>query len=89
MNRQIKRSREESSGWKTYPLAGYYLISSNLLLTLAILGSVLLAIGAFFLPSWNEILAGMFGVWGASLVAIGLGSFSLFWLNRKISGING
>lgn len=84
MNRHLERAREEASGAKIYVLAAYYLAASNVTLLLATIGLVTILLGALVVPSWNEVLAGMFGVWGASLLLLGLGGYVALWFNEGI-----
>lgn len=84
MNRHLERAREEASGGKVYLLAAYYLAASNVTLLIATIGLVMILLGALVVPSWNDVLAGMFGVWGASFLLLGLGSYVALWFNERI-----
>lgn len=82
-------ARREADGWKVYVLAGYYLISGNVSISIAVLGGlqVLLGLGLNATVAQGTegnwaIFAGFFGIWGASLILLGLGSFGMFWANK-------
>lgn len=55
-----------------YLLGVWYWISSHVALTIAIIGGLFIVIGGTILPGVNAIFAGMFGVWGVTLIVMGL-----------------
>lgn len=82
MSQALEAARHESSGAKMYLLALYYLLAGNFSLVVVVFGIVLLVLGATVMESLHPTLAGMFGIWGVSLVGIGLLVYTLLWLNQ-------
>lgn len=88
MSLAIETARRETTGWKVYVLAAYYWIASNLALSAVGAGIVQVAIAfgidAVYGPDQGNIsvLAGYLGIWGVSMIIIGLVVYAAFWLNR-------
>lgn len=84
-------ARRETAGWKVYPLAFYYLVVGNIALSIAVFGVIQLVLGyvidTFYAnpdsPGNTAIFAGFFGVWGGTLVVVGLGTYAALWANKK------
>lgn len=81
--RSLNSARQEASGIRMVLLAVWYWMASHIALTVAIFGGIMMAIGAIVLsgppappgvyrPPLNNIFAGMFGVWGFSLIVLGV-----------------
>lgn len=81
--RALNSARQEATGIRMVLLAVWYWISSHVSLTIAIFGALLMVIGAAVLQGQGaapgvyeaplqNILAGMFGVWGFSFILLGL-----------------
>ena len=70
--RSLESARQEASGTRMYLLAVWYWIGSHLALTIAIIGALSIVIGATVLPGDSPVFAGMFGVWGVTLIIMGL-----------------
>lgn len=88
MSKAIQTARRESSGWRMYLLAGYYLLTAKFSLTVAFLGVLLIGFGALVDASGvgennASVMAGMFGIWGASLVVLGLLAYGVLFANKK------
>lgn len=92
MSKAIQTARRESSGWRMYLLAGYYLSTTKFSLTVAFGGVLLIGLGAVVHPIMDsvgrgsenvEVMAGMFGIWGASLVLLGLVAYGILFANKK------
>lgn len=89
MSLAMETARRESSGWRMYVLAAYYAATGNVSLLIAGLGGVqiLLGIGlTWYLPDGYEgnmaIMAGFMGIWGITLILLGLGSYGILWANK-------
>ncbi|MFB6202187.1 MAG: hypothetical protein ABEI98_09275 [Halorhabdus sp.] len=88
--RSIESARQDTSGWQMYLLALWYWTSSHVSLTIAIFGVLMIVVGGTLLRGVHSVFAGMFGVWGATLILLGLAfdtAFRLiaFYQNRKAS----
>jgi len=92
MRQELERAREESSGYKAYLLAVYYFVTGNYSLVVILTGLGLIAFGALILSGrfavgpldaiTHQVFAGMFGVWGASLVVIGVSAYAVLFANK-------
>lgn len=96
MKRELERAREETSGFNVYLLAGYYFVTGNYSLLVVLSGLGFILFGATALSgrpeavfgidqlSWMQhgVFAGMFGVWGASLIVIGVSAYAVLWANK-------
>ncbi|MFB6150651.1 MAG: hypothetical protein ABEJ40_02485 [Haloarculaceae archaeon] len=86
----FNRASESSEGVRMYLLTLYYLAAGNLSISTMVLGALFIVLGATVVPSINtgmrarpgDVLAGMFGVWGASLIALGGIVYAALWANR-------
>jgi len=98
MRQELERAREESSGVKAYLLGLYYFITGNYSLVVILFGLALIAFGALILSGRlavgplgaleHQVFAGMFGVWGASLVVIGAAAYAVMWANKIYARIS-
>jgi hypothetical protein len=98
MRQELERAREESSGYKAYLLGLYYFITGNYSLVVILIGLGLIAFGALVLTGdfavgplnaiTHQVFAGMFGVWGASLVVIGVAAYAVMWANKIYARIS-
>jgi FtsH-binding integral membrane protein len=98
MRQELERAREESSGSKAYLLGLYYFITGNYSLVVILFGLALIAFGALILTGQfavgplaaieHQVFAGMFGVWGASLVVIGVAAYAVMWVNKIYAQIS-
>ncbi|MFC4551141.1 MULTISPECIES: hypothetical protein [Halorussus] len=70
--RSLESARQETSGPRMYLLAVWYWIGTHVALTIAIVGALFIVAGATVLPGEAPIYAGMFGVWGVTLIIMGL-----------------
>ncbi|WEL18590.1 putative membrane protein [Halorhabdus sp. SVX81] len=70
--RALNSARQEASGIQMVLLAVWYWTSSHVSLTVAIFGALFMVFGALVLQGVNNVLAGMFGVWGFSFILLGL-----------------
>lgn len=92
----IETASEEASGWRMYVLATYYLLFGNFSITVIGFGLVMIGVGASLEPlvealninSPNAaIMAGIAGIWGASLILLGVLGYGLLWANAKYARI--
>lgn len=97
MRDAFETASREASGWRKHVLAAYYLLTANFSLTVAGFGVVLMGIGVALIPieaalgldTTNiPILAGMFGIWGATLVLLGLLAYGFFWTTAKYADLS-
>lgn len=92
MKRELERGREETSGFNVYLLALYYFVTGNYSLMVVLFGLGMMGFGAFILEGTlaigplsglqHGVFAGMFGVWGASLVVIGVTAYAILLANK-------
>jgi len=82
MSQAMENARLESDGFKQYILALYYLLTMSFSITIAVVGLGFVAFGAFVLPGIHDVMAGMFGVWGISLILFGVLVYVFLWLNQ-------
>jgi len=92
MRRELERAREEASGASAYGLALYYFVTGNYSLMIVLTGFGLIGFGALLVDGAlaagplsaleHGVFAGMFGVWGASLVVIGVAAYSVMLANK-------
>lgn len=82
MSKALESARHESSGVRMYVLALYYLLSGNFSLVVALFGVVLIVLGATVMPSVHGVFAGMFGIWGVTLIILGLLAYTILWANQ-------
>lgn len=86
MSQAFERADHEADGTKKYLLAGYYALAGNFSLVVILFGLFVIGFGATALNGMfgvleHRILAGMFGVWGTSIVLLGVLTYVGFWLN--------
>lgn len=91
MRRAIETANEEASGWRMYVLTAYYLLFGNFALTVVLFGLLMIGFGRFL--QWVAstqgfggnvpIMAGIFGIWGVTLVVFGIVGYGIFWANAK------
>lgn len=95
MRKAIETASQEASGWRMYVLAAYYLLFGNFALTVALLGVLMVGFGR--LLQWIgasqdfggnvPVMAGIFGIWGVTLVLFGIVGYGIFWANAKYAEI--
>ncbi|WP_207586564.1 hypothetical protein [Halomontanus rarus] len=92
----IETASEEASGWRMYVLAAYYLLFGNFSITVIGFGVVMIGAGASLEPvvealninSPNAaIMAGIAGIWGVSLILLGVLGYGVLWANAKYARI--
>ena len=92
MREALELARHEATGWRRYVLATYYILTWRFTLTVAGAGVALIGLGAVFESILSPLgfgggivptVAGFMGIWGASLVLIGLVSYLMFFASRK------
>lgn len=95
MLQEFEEARQETSGGRMYLLALYYFMSGNLSIVVALVGILWLALASvvipqFVMPQFGEssveslqIVTGMIGVWGVTLVLLGTISYLFFFLMEK------
>ncbi len=83
----MENARLEADGVSRYLLAAYYLLTNTFSITIAVIGVLFIAIGRFVLPGIHDVMAGMFGVWGVSLVLFGVLMYIALWLNKLYARI--
>jgi hypothetical protein len=98
MRQELERAREESDGYKAYLLGLYYFITGNYSLVVILLGLGVIAFGALILTGrfavgpldaiTHQVFAGMFGVWGATLVVIGVTAYAIMFANKIYARIS-
>jgi FtsH-binding integral membrane protein len=98
MRQELERAREESSGYKAYLLGLYYFVTGNYSLVVILFGLSMIAFGGLILSGrfavgpleaiTHQVFAGMFGVWGASLVVIGVAAYAVMWANKIYARIS-
>lgn len=87
MGESLERAAAETSGVGMYLLAAYYFLANNFSVVLVILGFLSIAFGATIMSGipvdyvQHDVLAAMFGVWGASIIALGVAIYAVFWVN--------
>lgn len=87
MGESLERAAAETSGVGMYLLALYYFLANNFAVVIVITGFLTIGFGATIMAGipvgyvQHDVLAAMFGVWGASLVALGVAIYAIFWLN--------
>jgi len=89
MSTAMETARRESSGWRMYVLAAYYLATGNVSLLIAGIGVFQLLLGLGIDASLEAgyegnmaIMAGYLGIWGLTLILLGLGSYGILWANK-------
>jgi polyferredoxin len=82
MIKAMESASQETSGVRVYLLAAYYLMAGNFSLTVSFSGVIVVVLGATVISQYHSIFAGMFGVWGASMVVFGLMMYTLLWANK-------
>lgn len=102
MKRSLERANAEATGAKRYLLASYYFLANNMSIVAVLSGIGLMAFGATVLsgrPGFlfgpdgplnaltHGVFAGMFGVWGATLVVLGVLAYGALWLNQFVARI--
>lgn len=87
MSEALTRAQENSSGFKQYLLAGYYVAAANLSLSTIAAGLLMMLFGYLVVENVHEVFAGMFGIWGASLVIVGAVAYAVLWANRIIARV--
>jgi len=102
MKRSLERASAETTGAKRYPLAAYYFLANNMSVVTVLSGLGMMAFGATVLSGRPAVLfgpdgplngvshgvfAGMFGVWGATLVVLGVLAYGVLWANQVIARI--
>lgn len=98
MRQELERAREESSGAKVYLLGLYYFVTGNYSLVVILFGLGLIAFGGLVLSGQfavgplsaitHQVFAGMFGVWGGTLVVIGVAAYAIMWANKIYARIS-
>ncbi|MCU4741260.1 hypothetical protein OB955_06195 [Halobacteria archaeon AArc-m2/3/4] len=92
----IETAREEASGWRMYVLAAYYLLFGNFSITVIALGIVMIGAGASLEPIVDTlnidspnaaIMAGIAGIWGVSLILLGVLGYGILWANAKYAQV--
>lgn len=102
MKRSLERANAEASGAKRYLLASYYFLANNMSIIVVLVGLGMIAFGATVLSGRPAVLfgadaplsvlshgvfAGMFGVWGATVVVLGVLAYGALWLNQFVARI--
>lgn len=82
MSQALTRSRENSSGYRKYLLASYYLATGNLSVTTILSGVLLIALGGTVVAAFHAVFGAMFAIWGASLVLVGVVAYGVLLANR-------
>lgn len=88
MLESLSRARADTEGWKVYPLAAYYFLANNVSVVAVLIGLGTIAFGATLLSGVpvgtieHPVLAGMFGVWGASIALIGVAAYTILLANK-------
>lgn len=100
MRRSLERANAEATGAKRYPLACYYFLANNMSMVAVLAGLGMMAFGATVLSGRPQFLfeaveplnalthavfAGMFGVWGATLVLLGALAYGVLWANQLLA----
>lgn len=79
-------TERNTTGIGSAVLSGYRLAVSNLALSTVLAGVVIIALGATVIAPLHGVLGGMFGVWGASLVLLGVGAIAFYRLTALVAG---
>lgn len=91
MRAALERASAETSGVGMYLLAAYYFLANNFAIVLMIFGALTIVWGATIMSGIpiglleHQTLAGMFGVWGVSIIALGVFLYAIFWVNQLIA----
>lgn len=91
MRESLERASAESSGIGMYLLALYYFLANNFSVVVIIFGFGMIGFGATLMSGipvdyiQHDVLAAMFGVWGASLVVLGVLIYAIFWFNQLMA----
>lgn len=87
MSQALTRAEENSSGFRRYLLVGYYLMASNVSLSTIAAGVLMMLTGWLVVENVHNVFAGMFGIWGFSLVILGTVAYAALWANRIIARV--
>lgn len=93
MRESLERASAEASGVGMYVLALYYFLANNFAVVIVIFGFLTIGFGATIMSGipvdyvQHDVLAGMFGVWGASLIVLGVAIYGIFWANKVYARI--
>lgn len=79
----MESARQESSGIHMYLLTAYFLIARKFSLSVVLFGVILIILGATVIRQYHEVFAGMFGVWGVTMIVLGLLAYVLLWANKR------
>lgn len=82
MSQALAKSRENSTGYRQYLLASYYLAAGNLSVTTIAVGVFLIALGGTIVAGFHAVFGAMFGIWGATLVLVGVLAYAVLLGNR-------
>lgn len=88
MVKALERARTDTEGWQVYLLAAYYFLANNVSVV-----AILVGIGMWFFGGTiligepvdiveHHVFAGMFGVWGASIVLLGVLAYAILLVNK-------
>lgn len=80
------RIRSRFAGYRDSPLVIHFArvlfaLRRSFFLSLLVLGIVVFALGATVM---ENVLAGMMGIWGATLILIGGGAYGIMWVIRYV-----
>jgi len=102
MKRSLERANAEATGAKRYLLAAYYFLANNMSIMAVLVGIAMMAFGATVLsgrPGFlfgpdgplnalvHGVFAGMFGLWGATIVLLGILAYAALWLNQFLARV--
>jgi hypothetical protein len=98
MRQELERAREETEGSSVYALATYYFVTGNYSLMVVLVGVLMTLFGGLIVSGrfavgplgalQHDVFAGMFGVWGATLVLIGATFYGIMWANKIYARIS-
>lgn len=82
MHHALESARYESTGYRMYLLALYYLLSGNFSLVVVLFGLFIIILGMTVVESIHPVFAGMFGIGGMALIIMGSLAYAMLWANE-------
>lgn len=83
MEPRYRQDEDDLSGISGTLLRGYYFFRRSISMSIALFGVLLILIGPV-VQQFHPIFGGMFGIWGASFIIVGVGIYVLFWGSHEL-----
>lgn len=88
MSQALSKAGRNTSGFRQYVLAAYYLTTGNLSLTAILVGVTVVGFGGFVVTQYHEVLGPMIAIFGATIVLVGGIAYAVLWVNRIVAHLS-